>query len=118
MYLELQDTYRATELQVNVPTDFWRHIPSSDNLADCASRGLFPHPQLLTPYSGKSLIGSQLLKNINLNIKPSAVSFSVYLSELPKRSTTNTLRFKFSTVKLCIPHGPNLCYRIPSEHHT
>lgn len=99
-------------------SDFWRHIPSSDTLADCASRGLFTHPHLLMPYSGTILIGSQILKNINLNIQPYAVTFIVYLSELPKRSTPNTLWFKFSSVKLCIPHGPNLCYRIPSENHT
>lgn len=31
---------RMSEIQSRVPASMWRHIPSSDNPADCASRGL------------------------------------------------------------------------------
>lgn len=33
---------KVTEIQESFPTDYWRHVPSGKNAADCASRGLMP----------------------------------------------------------------------------
>lgn len=33
---------RVSEIQTQVPPECWKHIPSSQNPSDCASRGLYP----------------------------------------------------------------------------